>query len=85
MFLADRADVLLSYCSGSQPVIQEVPGLMSIPLPPALTVGPTYGIIALIDQPLAASFALFVMSEHGQAILQHPGFDPVGLAPPYAG
>jgi len=36
----------------------------------------------LTDQPLATCFALFVMSEQGQAILQRHGFDPVGLAPP---
>jgi ABC-type molybdate transport system substrate-binding protein len=56
------------------------PGLVSIPLPPALTVGAPYGMVVLSDDPLAARFALFVMSEHGQAILQKYGFDPVGIA-----
>jgi ABC-type molybdate transport system substrate-binding protein len=80
VFLADRADVMLGYCSGSGPVMQEIPGLTSVALPPPLTVGPAYGMAVLSDQPLAARFALFVMSEQGQAILQRNGFDPIGLA-----
>jgi molybdate transport system substrate-binding protein len=80
VFLADRADVMLGYCSGSAAVIQEIPGLVSVALPPALAVGAAYGMIVLTDAPLAARFALFVMSEPGQAILQKNGFDPVGIA-----
>ena len=82
VFLADRADIMLGYCSGSAAVMKEVPGLISIAVPTALSVGPAYGMVVLTDQPLAARFALFVMSEQGQAILQRNGFDPVGLAPP---
>jgi hypothetical protein len=33
---------------------------MKLVVPPSLTVGPTYGLIVLTDQPLAARFALFV-------------------------
>jgi molybdate transport system substrate-binding protein len=80
VFLADRADIMLGYCSGSQPVMREIPGLVSVALPPALTVGPAYGMVVLSDDTLAARFALFVMSEQGQAILQRHGFDPVGVA-----
>jgi ABC-type molybdate transport system substrate-binding protein len=80
VFLADRADVMLGYCSGSDAVMQEIRGLANVALPPALTVGPAYGMVILTDRPLAARFALFVMSEQGQAILQHYGFDPVALA-----
>jgi molybdate transport system substrate-binding protein len=80
VFLADRADVMLGYCSGSSPVMQEVPGLTSVALPSALTVGPAYGMAVLSDHPLAARFALFVMSEQGQMILRRHGFDPIGLA-----
>jgi molybdate transport system substrate-binding protein len=82
IFLADRADIVLGYCSGSGAVMKEVPGLVSIAMPAPLSVGPAYGMIVLSDQPLAARFALFVMSETGQAILQRYGFDPVGLAVP---
>jgi molybdate transport system substrate-binding protein len=80
VFLADRADVMLGYCSGSGAVMQEVPGLTNVALPSALAVGPAYGMAIMSDQPLAARFALFVMSEQGQMILQHNGFDPIGLA-----
>jgi molybdate transport system substrate-binding protein len=80
VFLADRADVMLGYCSGSGPVMQEIAGLTSVTLPSSLTVGPAYGLVVLSDRPMAARFALFVMSEAGQMILQRHGFDPVGLA-----
>jgi molybdate transport system substrate-binding protein len=79
VFLANRADVMLGYCSGSGPVMQEIPGLTNVVLPPALTVGPAYGLVVLSDRPLASRFALFVMSEQGQMILQRHGFDPIGV------
>jgi ABC-type molybdate transport system substrate-binding protein len=82
VFLADKADIMLGYCSGSAPVMKEVPNLVSVPVPASLSVGPAYGMVVLSDHPLAARFALFVMSERGQAILAHHGFDPVGFAPP---
>ena len=79
IFLADKADVMLGYCSSGEPVMREISGLVNTPLPPSLTVGPAYGLIVLSDQPLAARFASFVLSEQGQAILRQHGFDPVGL------
>ena len=81
IFLADRADVMLGYCSSAGPVVREMPELTSVALPPSLTVGPAYGLIVLSDHLLAARFALFVLSEQGQAILSRHGFDPIGLAP----
>jgi ABC-type molybdate transport system substrate-binding protein len=80
VFLADRADIMLGYCSGAAPILREVPGLTNVSLPPDLTVGPAYGMIVLTDHPMAQRFALFVMSEQGQVILQRHGFDPVGVA-----
>jgi ABC-type molybdate transport system substrate-binding protein len=77
VFLADRADMMLGYCSGSADVIRDVPGLVSVPLPADLTVGPAYGMVVLTDSTVAARFALFVMSEEGQAILARYGFQPV--------
>ncbi len=68
---------MLGYCSSSEPVMREVKGLANVPLPPALTVGPAYGLIVLTDHPLAARFALFILSEQGQTILQRHGFDPI--------
>jgi ABC-type molybdate transport system substrate-binding protein len=79
IFLADRADVMLGYCSSSGPVMQEINELVNVPLPASLTVGPAYGLIVLTDHPLAARFALFVLSEPGQTILRQHGFDPIGL------
>ena len=79
VFLANRADVMLGYCSSGQPVMRAIPGLSNVPLPASLTAGPAYGLIVLSDQPLAARFALFVLSEQGQAILRQHGFDPTGL------
>jgi len=79
IFLANRADVVLGYCSSGQAVMREVPGLTNVALPPSLTVGPAYGLIVLSDRALAARFGLFVLSEKGQAILRKYGFDPVGL------
>ena len=77
--MADRADIMLGYCSGSAAVMQDVPGLVSVPVPELLSVGPAYGMVVLSDRPAAARFALFVVSEQGQAILQKFGFEPVGL------
>jgi molybdate transport system substrate-binding protein len=79
VFLTDHADVMLGYCSSGEPVIREIPGLANVPLPPPLTVGPAYGLVVLSDNPLAARFALFVLSEQGQTILRQYGFDPIGL------
>ena len=79
VFLADRADIMLGYCSGSAAVMQDVPGLVSVPVPELLSVGPAYGMVVLSDRQAAARFALFVVSEQGQAILQKFGFEPVGL------
>ncbi len=86
VFLADKADLMLGYCSGAADVMRDVPGLAFIPLPPDLTVGPAYGMVVLTDRPLADRFATFVMSERGQAILARHGFVPVATPPdPAAG
>jgi len=80
IFLADRADVMLGYCSGSGPIMRAVPGLVSVPLPASLTVEPAFGLIVLSDNsPFALPFVVFVMSEQGQTILRENGFDPIGL------
>jgi molybdate transport system substrate-binding protein len=82
IFLADRADVTLSYCSGAPAIVREVPGLAVVPLPPELSVGPAYGMALLNAKPLTLRFATFIMSEGGQALLKAHGFDPVGLVEP---
>jgi hypothetical protein len=80
IFLADRADVALTYCSGAPAVVREVPGLAVVPLPPELTVGPAYGMVLLNAKPVTLRFAVYVMSEGGQAVLRAHGFDPAALA-----
>jgi molybdate transport system substrate-binding protein len=82
IFLADRADVALGYCSGAPEVVAAVPGLAVVPLPSDLTVGPAYGMVVLTAKPVAFRFATFVMSEAGQALLKAHGFDPVALVEP---
>ena len=80
VFLTHAADMMLGYCSGTAAIERDVPGLASVPLPPELAVGAAYGMVVLTDTPLASRFALFIMSEQGQAILARHGFQPVGLA-----
>jgi ABC-type molybdate transport system substrate-binding protein len=82
IFLANRADVAIGYCSGAADIVHEVPGLVVVPLPPELAVGPAYGMVVLDAKPVAYRFAMFVMSERGQAILKEHGFDPVALVGP---
>lgn len=79
VFLADRADLLLYYCSGTDTVAasREVPGLVSVPLPPTLEPGPVYGMAVLSANPDALRLALFTLSERGQAILAENGLLPV--------
>jgi ABC-type molybdate transport system substrate-binding protein len=80
VFLTGKADMMLGYCSGSAGVMADVPGLVSVPLPPALTVEPAYGLVVLTDDPAADQLAVFILSEQGQAILRKHGFVPVGAA-----
>jgi len=79
VFLADKADIMLGYCSGAAEVMRDVPALASVPLPNELTLAPAYGMVVLTDNALADRFAIFVMSERGQAILAQYGFKPVAL------
>jgi ABC-type molybdate transport system substrate-binding protein len=82
VFLADRADVMLGYCSSALATARAIPELVTVSLPPELTVGPAYGMVLLNNKPVTLRFAAFVMSETGQAVLQAYGFDPVGVADP---
>ena len=82
IFLTDRADVALAYCSAGPTILHEVPGLSVVPLPPDLAVGAAYGMVLLNAKPLTLRFAAFVMSESGQAVMKAHGFDPVGLIEP---
>ncbi|HEY0207034.1 MAG TPA: extracellular solute-binding protein [Acetobacteraceae bacterium] len=79
VFLSGRADVMLGYCSGAAGLQRTLPDLAAMPLPPELEVGPEYGLTVLSGSPAAARFALFVLSEPGQAILARHGLVPVAL------
>ena len=80
VFLADRADIMLGYCSSAREVAQSLPNLAVVTLPAELAVSPAYGMVVLNPTPVALRFAVFVMSETGQALLKARGFDPVALA-----
>jgi molybdate transport system substrate-binding protein len=82
IFMSDRADVALAYCSGAPAVVREVPGVAVVPLPQELSVGPAYGMVLLNTKALTLRFASFIMSEGGQAVMKAHGFDPVALVEP---
>ena len=75
VFLSDRADALLYYCSGT---MQEAPGLALTKLPAELAVPATYGMALMSDDPVALRLALFLVSERGQAILTRHELGAVG-------
>jgi ABC-type molybdate transport system substrate-binding protein len=82
IFLTDSADAVLYYCSGAEAAAKEVPGLVSLPVPDDLEVGPVYGLAVMSDRPEAAKLALFMLSETGQAILTAGGLLPIVPARP---
>lgn len=79
VFLANKADVMLGYCSGAAALLAAVPGLVSVALPPELSVGAAYGMVLLNAKPATLRLAAFVMSEAGQSVLRAHGFDAVGV------
>ena len=80
VFLSGRADVLIGYCSGADAVERAVPDLVAVPFPRPLEVSVAYGLILLSDSPAAARFALFILSDAGQAILAQHRLVPVTLS-----
>jgi len=70
-----RADVFLTYCTGTVVAVKENPGQQSVPLPAALSVGADYGLTVMTDaSPAAYRFALFILSDEGQRRLARHGF-----------
>ena len=53
-----------------------------LPFPPALEVGPEYGLAVLGSRPEAMSLALALLSPAGQRTLAAWGFTPVTLPAP---
>lgn len=77
VFIADKADVMIVYCSGARTLLKELPDLDVVRLPARIAVGPAYGLVVLTTKPVAARFVNYVMSEAGQSLLREFGFDPV--------
>jgi molybdate transport system substrate-binding protein len=82
LFAADQIDVLITYCSGVATLTKDVPGLVSLLVPPSLDPHPVYGLAVLSEKPEALRVALFVLSEAGQAIIARAGLVPLADAPP---
>jgi ABC-type molybdate transport system substrate-binding protein len=80
IFLGDHADLFVYYCSSAGSLLKEVPDLTNLPVPEALEVHPVYGLTVLSDDPASARFALFILSEAGQAVLAKFGFEPLAAA-----
>ncbi len=79
IFAANKADVLLSYCSRTSSTARGALDLVSVPMPPALEVMSNFGMVLLTDNPAAARFALYVMSLPGQQTLAKFGFVPIAV------
>jgi molybdate transport system substrate-binding protein len=71
-----HADVFLAYCSAASVVTKDLPGGTVVNLPPELSTGADYGLTLLpTNNPNAAKFALFLLSQDGQKIFAQNGFD----------
>ena len=77
IFLGDHADLFLYYCSSAAGLLKEVPDLTNLTLPETLEVHPVYGLGVMSADAAAQRFALFMLSEQGQAILGRFGFEPL--------
>src|SRR5262249_19100668 len=61
-----RADIFLTYCTGTIVAQQENPGQQSVALPAALAIGADYGLTVISGaSPDAYKFALFILSSDG--------------------
>ena len=70
-----KADIFIAYCTNTQPIAREQPGIRALPLPEALAVGADYGMSVLQNaSPMAGRLAMFILSGEGQAILKKHGF-----------
>jgi ABC-type molybdate transport system substrate-binding protein len=73
-----RADIFfLTYCTNARAAQKQNPGQQVIALPDNLSVGADYGLTVIDGAPPAAqSFANFIVSPDGEAILASYGFAP---------
>jgi molybdate transport system substrate-binding protein len=77
IFLADKADIVVYYCSGQADTLRDVEGLVSRALPAGLEVPAVYGMTFTSESPDAYRFALFLLSDQGQAILKKYELIPI--------
>ena len=72
-----KADIFLTYCTNARAAQKQYPGQQIIELPDDLSVGADYGLTVIDGAPPAAqSFANFIVSPDGEAILSGYGFAP---------
>jgi molybdate transport system substrate-binding protein len=72
-----KADIFLTYCTNARAAQKQNPGQQLIELPDNLSVAADYGLTVIDGAPPAAqSFANFIVSTDGAAILASYGFAP---------
>jgi len=70
-----KADLFLTYWTGAQAAVQEVPGARAVDLPEPIGVAADYGLTVLNDAPPGAyRLALFMLSPKAQGVLARHGF-----------
>lgn len=76
MFETGKADMFIAYCTTGKQAAAEGVALTVVNLPSALSESADYGLVVLKNAaPEATKFALFILSERGQAILAKWGFE----------
>jgi molybdate transport system substrate-binding protein len=76
MLIADgKADIFLTYCTGTVEAKKELPAARIVALPDELAVGADYGLTVIADAPPDAyRLAMFILSAEGQRTLAKYGF-----------
>lgn len=76
------ADIMLTYCTNARQTLGEVAGARVLDLPAEIAVGADYGLAVMRGASVAGHrFALFILSQDGQAVLSRHGFNaPTGVA-----
>jgi len=77
LFIANKIDVSITYCSAWPALEKEVPDLTSLLVPPQLDPHPIDGLAVLSNRPPAMRIALFLLSRQGQAIIAREGLVPL--------
>jgi ABC-type molybdate transport system substrate-binding protein len=80
LFAANQIDMSITYCSASAGLAKEIPGLVSLEVPPALDPRPVYGVAVLSDRPEVLRLALLLLSEEGQALVTRNGLVSLSAA-----